>query len=164
MRDPLLPQIIPLARALNMGPLSEWLPCVQLYGLLTESMDARSGLAQGPGWKKRCRELNRISRHRIPDSEDEDLELGRRRDELALAGHQWAEEGINPLEKLVHEVHGMFKTVLRARLQREEEHNLLFRIKTCKVPQDEYPWYQLQPLTPRAQRTSLPGMGALCRD
>ena len=64
----------------------------------------------------RCRELNRISRHQIRDSEDEDLESGRQRDELALAGHQWAEEGNNPLEQFVHKLHGMFRTVLRARM------------------------------------------------
>ena len=32
------------------------------------------------------------------------------------------------------------------------------------MPREEYPWYQLQPPRPRAQRTSLPAMGALSRD
>ena len=104
VRDPLLPEIMLLARALKLGPLCEWPPCLRLCGLLLESVVARSGQAQGPGWKKRCRELNRISRHQIPDSEDEDLESGRQRDELALAGHQWAEEGNNPLEQFVHKL------------------------------------------------------------
>ena len=139
--DPLLPEIMLLARALALGPLSEWPLCLRLCWLLPESVVARSGLAQGLGWKKRCRELDRISRHQIPDSEDEDLESGRQRDELALAGHQWAEEGNNPLEQFVHKLHGMFRTVLRARMQREEEHNLLFPIQSRKVPREEYPWY-----------------------
>ena len=161
---PPLPEIMLLARALKLGPLSEWPPCLQLCGLLPESVVARSGLAQGPGWKKRWRELNRISRHQIPDSEDEDLESGRQRDELALAGQQWAEEGNNPLEQFVHKLHGMFRTVLKAQMQRGEEQSLLFPIQARKVPWEEYPWYQLQPPTPRAQRTSLPAVGALSRD
>ena len=86
--DPALLEIMILARALKLGPLSEWRPCLRLFGLLPESVVARSGLAQGPGWKKRCRELQRISRHQIPDSEDKDLESGRQRYELALAGQQ----------------------------------------------------------------------------
>ena len=109
--DPLLPEIMLRARALKLGPLSEWPPCLRLCGLLPESVVARSGLAQGLGWKKRCRELNRVSRHQIPNSEHEDLEAGRQRDELALAGHQWAEEGNNSLEQFVRKLHGMFKTV-----------------------------------------------------
>ena len=84
--------------------------------------------------------------------------------ELALSGHQWAEEGNNPLEQFVHKLHGMFRAVLRARMQREEEQNLLFPIQTRKVPREEYPWYHLQPPRPRAQRTSLPAIGALYRD
>ena len=48
-------------------------------------------------------------------------------------------------------------------MQREEEQNLLFPIQTRQVPREEYPWYQLQPPGPRAQRTSLPAMGALSR-
>ena len=96
----------------------------------------------GPGWKKRCRELNRISRHQVPDSEDDDLEAGRHRDELALAGQQWAEEGNNPLEQFIHKLHGMFRAVLRARMQREEEQSLLFPIQPRKVPREDYPWHQ----------------------
>ena len=111
-----LPEIMLLTRALKLGQLSEWPLSLRLCGLLPESLVARSGLAQGPGWKKRCRELNRISQHQIPDLEDEDLESGRQRDELALAGHQWAEEGNNPLEQFDHKLHGMFRTVLRAQV------------------------------------------------
>ena len=73
------------------------------------------------------------------DSEEEDLESGRQRDELALAGQQWAEEGNNPLKQFVHKLHGIFRTVLRARMQREEEQSLLFPIQTRKVPREEYP-------------------------
>ena len=118
----------------------------------------------GPRVEKEVQGDERISRHQIPDSEDEDLESGRQRDELALAGQQWAEEGNNPLEQFVHKLPGMFRTVLQARMQWEEEQNLLFPIQTRKVPREEYPWYQLQPLRPRAQRTSLPAMGALSRN
>ena len=92
------------------------------------------------------------------------MESGRQRDELALAGQQWAEEGNNSLDQFVHKLHGMFRTVLWARMQREEEQNLLFPIQTRNVPREEYPWYQPQPPRPRAQRTSLPAMGALSRD
>ena len=56
------------------------------------------------------------------------MESGRQRDVLALAGHQWVEEGNNPLEQFIHKLHGMFRMVLRARMHREEEQSLLFPI------------------------------------
>ena len=59
-RDPLFPEIMLLARALKPGALSEWPPCLRLCGLLLKSVVTRSGLARGPGRKKRCRELNRV--------------------------------------------------------------------------------------------------------
>ena len=97
----------------------------------------------------------------MPDSEDDDLEPGRQRGELALAGQQWAEEGNNPLEQFIHKLHGMFRAVLRARMQQEEEQSLLFPTQLRKVPREDYPWHQLQPPRPKAQRTTLPAMGAL---
>ena len=65
-RDSFLPDVMLLARALKLGALSEWPPCLRLCGLLPESVVTRSGLARGPGWKKRCRELHRVSRHWVP--------------------------------------------------------------------------------------------------
>ena len=137
VRDPFLPEVMPLARALKLGPLFELPPCLRLCGLLPKSVVARSELAQGQRWKKRCRELNRTSRHQIPDLDDEDLKSGRQRDELAVAGHQWAEEGNNPLEQFVHKLHGVLRTVMQARMQREEEQNLPFPIQSRKVPREE---------------------------
>ena len=153
-----------LARALKLGPLSEWPPCLRLCGQMPESVVTRSGLAQGPGWNKRCREPNRISRHQIPDSEDDDLESGRQMAQFALVGQQWTEEGNNPLEQFVHKQHGMFRAVLRAQMQWEEEQSLLFPIRPRKVLREDYRGHQLQPPRPRAQRTTLPAMGALSRD
>ena len=62
-REPFLPELMLLARALKLGALSDWPPCLRLCGLLSEEVVKRSGLARGPGWKKRCKELNRVSRH-----------------------------------------------------------------------------------------------------
>ena len=58
----------------------------------------------------------------------------------------------------------MFGTVLRAGMRREEEQSFLFPIQPHKVPREDYPWYQLQPPRSRAQRTTLPAMGALSKD
>ena len=61
-------------------------------------MVTRSGLAQGPRWKKRCRELNEIFEYWVPGPGEDYHEAGRQWDELALAGQKWAEEDSNPLE------------------------------------------------------------------
>ena len=65
--EPFLSDIMLLARAIKLGALSAWPPCLRLCGLLLESVVAQSGLSRGPGWKKRCRELHRVSRHWEPD-------------------------------------------------------------------------------------------------
>ena len=60
-KEPFLSEIMLLARALKLGALSAWPPCLRLCGLLPEYVVAQSGLSRGPGWKKRCRELHRVS-------------------------------------------------------------------------------------------------------
>ena len=65
-REPFLSDIMLLARAIKLGALSTWPPCLRLCGLMPESVVAQSGLSWGPGWKKRCRELHRVSRHWEP--------------------------------------------------------------------------------------------------
>ena len=62
--------------ALQLGSLTEWPPCLRLCGLMLESVVIRSWLAQGPGWKKRHRELNKISRHRVPGPGEDYHEAG----------------------------------------------------------------------------------------
>ena len=61
----------------------------------------RGGLARGLGWKKRCKELNTVSRHWVPEPGEDPLEASRQREELALAGHQWAHDDQNPSEQFV---------------------------------------------------------------
>ena len=50
------------------------------------------------------------------------------------------------------------------RMQRVGEQSLLFPIQPRKVPREDYPWHQVQPARPTAQRTTLLAMGALPRD
>ena len=128
VRDPFLPDGMLLARALRLGSLTECPPCVRLCGMMPESVVIRSGQARGLGWEKRCRELNRTSRHRMPGPGEDYHEARRQRDELALAGQKWVEDDSNPLEQLIHKLHGMFRAVLRARMRQEEEMNLLFPV------------------------------------
>ena len=123
-----------------------------------------SELARRPGWKKRCRELNRVSRHWVPDLGEDYEEACLQRGELALAGQRWADNDQNPLEQSVHKLHGMFVAVLRAKMQREEEACLLFPVEQRKAPQDCYPWHQLQPPFPKPRLTELPELGPLPKD
>ena len=163
-REPFLPELTLLARALKLGALYDWPPCLRLCGLLSEEVVKRSGLARGPGWKKRCKELNRVSRHWVPEPDEDPDEAPRQREELALVGHQWAHDDQNPLEQFVHQLHCMFLAVMRARKQRDEEESLLFPVEQRKAPQEQYPWHQLQPPFPRPTKTCLPAMGQLPRD
>ena len=45
--DPFLPELMLLARALKLGALSEWPPCLRFCGLLPEAVVKRSALARG---------------------------------------------------------------------------------------------------------------------
>ena len=110
------------------------------------------------------KELNRVSRHWVPEPGEDPLEASRQREELPLAGHQWAHDDQNPVERFVRQLHYMFLAVLRARKQREEEDCLLFPVEQRKAPQEQYPWHQLQPSFPRPCKTHLPEMGQLPRD
>ena len=62
-REPFLSNIMSLPRAIKLGALSAWPPCLRLCGLMPEFVVAQSGLSREAGWKKRCRELYRVSRH-----------------------------------------------------------------------------------------------------
>ena len=100
----------------------------------------------------------------MPGPDEDPDEASRQREELALAGHQWAHDDQNPLEQFVHQLHCMFLAVMRARKQRDEEESLLFPVEQRKAPQEQYPWHQLQPPLPRPTKTCLPAMGQLPRD
>ena len=123
-----------------------------------------SALARGLGWKKHCKELNRVSRHWVPRPGEDLTEACRQRAELALAGHQWAHDDQNPLEQFVHQPHRMFLVVLRARMQREEEDCLLFPVEQRKAPHECYPWHQLQRSYPKPCPTNLLELGQLPRE
>ena len=116
-RDPFLPEVMLLARALKLGALSEWPLCLRLCELLPEAVVRRSGLARGLGWKKRYKELIRVSTHWVPGPGEDPLGASRQRAELVLVGHHWAHDDQNPLEQFVHQLHCMFLAVLRARKQ-----------------------------------------------
>ena len=102
-REPFLAEVMMLAKAIKLGALSVWPPCVRLCGLMPESVVKRSGMARGAGWKKRCRELNQVTCYWEPNPQE-----ARDNTEVALMGHPWAEDDGNPLEQFVHKLQGMF--------------------------------------------------------
>ena len=163
-REPFLSAIMLLARALKLGALSAWPPCLRLCGLLPESVVLQNGLSRGPGWKKRCRELHRVSRHSEPGLGETWEEASRQRAELGLAGQQWADANVNPLQQFISKLHGMFVAVLQTRMKKEEEAGLLFPAEKRQIQHDCYPWHQLQLPRQRQQRTEVPELGVLPRD
>ena len=163
-QGPFLSDVMLLARAIKLGALSTWPPWSRLCGLMPESVVARSGLSQGPGWKKRCRELHRVSRHWKPGPGETWEEAIRHRAELGLAGQQWADADTNPLEQFLNKLHGMFRAVIRTRMQKEEEVGLLFPAGRKRTQQDFQPWHQLRLPRPQQQPTEVPELGPLPRD
>ena len=81
-----------------------------------------------------------------------------------MAGQRWGDDDHNPLEQVVHKLHGMFVAVLWARMQREEEACLLFPVEQCKAPHDCYPWHQPQPPFLKPRLTELLELGPLPGD
>ena len=163
-KEPFLVDVMLLARALKLWAPSEWIPCLHLLGLLPESVVAHSGLTWGPGLKNECKELHRVSQHRVLGPGEDWEEACRQRAELALAGQQWEHDDNNPLEQFVHKPHGMFVVVLQTRMRKEEEAGLLFPIGKRRVQHDCYSLHQLQLPCQRPQLTEVPMMGALPRD
>ena len=100
-REPFLSEVMLLARAIKLGALSTWPPCLRLCGLMPESVVARSRLSRGPGWKKKCREVHRVSRHWEPGPGETWEEASRQGAELGLAGQQWADADTIPLEQFL---------------------------------------------------------------
>ena len=45
-------------------------PCVQLCGLIPESVVKRSGMVRGARWKKQCRQLNGVPRYWEPNPQE----------------------------------------------------------------------------------------------
>ena len=162
-REPFPSDIMLLARAIKLGAMSAWPPCLRLCGLLPESVVAQSGLSQGPGWKKRCRDPHRVSRRWEPGPGETWEEASHQRAELGLAGQQWADADTNPLEQFISKPHGMLLAVLRTRMKKEEEAGVLFPVEKRCIQHDCYPWHQLQLPRPRQRPTEVPELGVLPR-
>ena len=144
-----------LARAIKLGGPATWPPCLRLYGLMPESVVARSGLSRGPEDEG---ELHRVSRHWQPGPGETLEEASRQRAELRLAGQQWADAATTPLEQFLRKLHDMFLAVLRTGTKKEEEVGLLLPTAQKRIQQDCYPWHQLQ--LPRPQQTTDRSTGA----
>ena len=61
-REPFVAEVMLLAKAIKLGALSDWPPCIRLCRLIPDSVVKCGGMARGAGWKKQCRELNRVPR------------------------------------------------------------------------------------------------------
>ena len=95
-RESLIAEIMLLAKALKLGSLREWPPCVRLCGIIPESVVLASGIGEGERWRKRCMDLDMVPRHwlqrPLEDLEDRLREV----DALAEAGAAWAAQDTHP--------------------------------------------------------------------
>ena len=59
-REPLITEIMLLAKALKLGSLRDWPPCIRLCGIIPGSVVQASGIGEGERWRKRCMDLGRV--------------------------------------------------------------------------------------------------------
>ena len=61
-REPFIADVMLVAKGLRLGFPREWLPCLRLCGIVSESVVKTSGMYQDSRWRKRRLELYRIPR------------------------------------------------------------------------------------------------------
>ena len=158
-RKPQIPEVMRLAKALRLGPLSDWPACLVLCGIIPDKAVQMSGMGEDTRWRKQCLELGRVPAHRCRRPLQEVEDLIRETNKLVEAGAQWAEEDKHPWDIFAHWLHEMFLLVLRACKVVEDESGLMFPVQFRKEPRNTYPWYQLQLPQPRRRTMETPRLG-----
>ena len=133
-REPLIAEIMLLAKALKLGSLREWPPCVRLCGIIPDSVVLTSGIGEGERWRKRCMDLGRVPRHWLQRPLEDVEDRLREVDTLAEAGAAWAAYDTHLWQRFAMKLHEMFLGVLRDRKGADDEAGSLFPTSHRKKP------------------------------
>ena len=155
-REPLIAEIMLLAKALKLGSLREWPPCIRLCGIIPDSVVLASGIGEGERWRKRCMDLGRVPRHWLQRPLEDVEDRLREVDRLAEAGAAWAAQDTHPWQLFAMKLHEMFLGVLRDCKGADDEAGSLFPTSHRKEPRNTYPWHLLQLPQPQGVPTPPP--------
>ena len=144
-REPLIAEMMLLAKALKLGSLREWPLCIRLCGIIPDSVVLASGIGEGERWRKRCMDLGRVPRHWLQRPLEDVEDRLREVDRLAEAGATWAAQDTHPWQLFAMKLHEMFLGVLQDRRGADGETGSLFPTSHRKEPRNTYPWHLLQP-------------------
>ena len=145
-----------LAKAVKLGSLREWPPCIRLCGIIPDSVVLASGIGEGERWRKRCMDPGRVPRHWLQRPLEDVEDRLREVDRLAEAGATWAAQDTHPWQLFAMKLHEMFLGILRDRKGADDEAGSLFPTSHRKEPRNTYPWHLLQLPQPQGVPTPPP--------
>ena len=125
-REPLMTEIMLLAKAPKLGSLREWPPCIRLCGIIPDSVVRASSIGEGERWRKRCMDLGKVPRQWLQRPVKDVEDRLRQVDRLAEAGATWAAQDTHPWQLFAMKLHEMFLSVLRERKGADNEAGSLF--------------------------------------
>ena len=99
-REPLIAEIMLVAKVLKLDSLREWPPCIRLCGMIPDSVVLASCIGEGERWRKRCMDLGRVPRHWLQRPLEDVEDRLREVDRLVEAGAAWAAQDDHPWQLL----------------------------------------------------------------
>ena len=162
--EPLITEITLLAKALKLGSLCGWPPCIRLCGIIPDSVGLPSGIGEGERWRKRFMDRGRVPRHWLQRPLEDVEDRLREVDCLAEAGATWAAQDTHPWQLFAMKLHEMFLGVLRECKGANDEAGSIVPTNHRKEPRNTYPWHLLQLPQPQGAPTPPPVFRAMPRE